>query len=87
MEQCTKLWLCFSSSNNTTCSHCYYFYMYIKPFLFYVITPGLAQSGEEKAWGDLIAAFYGEERRWSRSWSQVLNGGVQWEDKRQWTEV
>lgn len=35
--------------------------IFIKPFLFYVITPGLVLSGEEKAWGDLIAALYGEE--------------------------
>lgn len=61
MEQHANLWLCFSSNNNTTCTHCYYFYMYIKPFLFYVIPPGLVLSGEEKARGDLIAALYGEE--------------------------
>jgi len=61
MEQYANLWLRFSSSNNTTCTHCCYFYVYIEPSLFYVITPGFVQSGEEKAWGDLIAALYREE--------------------------
>lgn len=48
MEQYDRL--CFSSSDNATHTQCHYFYTYLKHFLFY----GIVQSGEEKAWGDLI---------------------------------